>query len=231
MQPDNHAGQAQTRNTASKTRQVVTSGGARPLGSSVAALVGLFGLAALPLVGCGDDDTTGIMSRGGSSGAAGSAGSGGSAGNGGSAGSAGSAGAAGAAGAAGTAGAGGDTFDGAAVAAAICATMGQLAGSDPGDAGPDAAAPDGGDAGSPAAEGCAPSATCVDEFTAGTFDYFETTVPACRGVMQAYFGCMATQPVSAYTCVDGIPNINLGNHGCVAEENAFNEGVVDDCAD
>jgi hypothetical protein len=201
--------------------------------SAAVVWVGIFGLATLPLASCGDEDTTGLITRGGSGGASGSsgaAGNAGSAGRGGSGGSAGSAGSAGNAGAAGAGGSGGGSFDGPAVAAAICATQAQFAGSGNPDAGADAGA-DAGDAGAAAPTECSPSPTCVDDFVVGSFGFIAEQLPGCVEEMEAYFGCMATQPASAFACDQGIIGLNPGNHGCLAEETAFNEGALNNCAD
>ena len=109
--------------------------------------------------------------------------------------------------------------------------MGQLAGTADPDAGADGGAPDGGDAGPAAPTGCAPAPTCAEDLFTGPFGaitYTQENVPACVDEMEAYYGCMATQPVGAYECdPTNVPTISLGNHGCAAEEATFFDGVAD----
>jgi hypothetical protein len=193
-------------------------------------LIGAAFLSAPVFVGC-DDDGDGTDLTGGSGGTAGTAGTAGSAGSAGSAGEGGTggddsdSGAGGSAGEGGTSGTGGSSSDPDAGDAggdprlpscqAICDTQAQLS------SGADAGATDGG------AGDCGPAdpSTCA-QTTCTIYDAF----PDCAEFTGPFFECFATQPVSVYQCVDGVPNTPYANpelggtgteHGCVAQERAL----------
>jgi hypothetical protein len=174
--------------------------------SRSAAAFALLGLVATGGAGCDDNDSTGL--NGGAGGTAGRGGSGGG-GRGGSAGMAGSAGTgtggtAGTAGSAGSAGSGGSSGSSAGTG-----------GSNDGDAGVDAATGDGGvellteeqinDIAEDicdsyeALDDCEPPDDCVDTM-AGQILGIRTSTPQCGTAVDAYFSCMAGEPIESFDC-------------------------------
>ncbi len=204
---------------------------------SATALAGIMGLASLSVLGCDGKDYTSVTpGAGGTGGAAGSAGSAGAGGNAGSAGAA-QGGSAGAAGAAGSGGLGGTAGDGGSGGAS-----GSSGGTDAG--APDADVPDGGDAAValppvPTTReefaaaicqrfdqlaDCEPAATCVDDQLGAmsTFDSFDIE---CSDEVDAFYSCLATSPVTSFTCSGDVPDVPFGATGCGAAEDAFLAGV------
>jgi hypothetical protein len=172
---------------------------------------------------------------GGSSGAAGNAGSGGSGGNGGS-GMAGAAGSStgGTAGAGGSSGAGGSA--GMAGSAGSAGTGGSVNDPDAGDGGPDP------DSGGPPPEpltqaqavtaicarldevaSCAPLDGCTDIYN-GQWDFYNASYPNCAAITDAWFQCLAAEPVTSYYCDNDSPLPLVPQTGaCADEETAFGE--------
>jgi hypothetical protein len=99
------------------------------------------------------------------------------------------------------------------------------AGGAPGDGGP----LDGGDAGPRSREevcqavcaleaqlgGCQPAPTCAD-------DLCNAAQPnGCSDEYDAYYACLADEPVSSFTCANDTPQPDVGNNGCASSECAY----------
>jgi hypothetical protein len=225
----------------SSERQVTSrSTGTRRVESGAAvALAALLGIVAASAVGCEGKDSTEFPGQGGSSGSgAGRSGAGGTPG--GSSGRGGASGASGTGGAtAGTGGANGGTGG---------ATGGSAGtgGTNDGDAGPP-------DSGSPDAapelsdrerwaqqlcatgaelDGCEQPDTCEEGVLLLYSDYLEPTVPDCLDEADAYFACVAAQPVTSYECAGDplTPNFIAGSPPCDDEQVAFDAAFIDPSA-
>lgn len=189
---------------------------------------------------CSDDDQTDLGPTGGSGGngaSGGSAGAGGSGGNGGSS----VAGAAGMGGSAGSgAGAGGSAGTG--NMAGSAGTGGAVNDPDAGDGGPDADT-DSGSSPPPivtqqdaanaicalqdAVANCDPPPnTCPDD-TIGGWEFFKGLYPNCVSKIDAYFFCIANEPVSSYDCSGGTttPEVTSPQTGNCADEDTAFQGV------
>jgi hypothetical protein len=80
---------------------------------------------------------------------------------------------------------------------------------------------------------CNPAAADCVEANVAAWDDIEVGFPACGEEIDAYFGCMADEPIESFICEGDTnnPGINIGNHGCVTEETAFFAGFGDNCGE
>jgi hypothetical protein len=203
--------------TCSQSRHNNTVGG-------TALALAMLGLIAASSAGCDDDDTTSVTPHGGSGGAAGRAGGGGRGGTGGGRGGMAGGGAGGTAGTGdGDAGVNPDAGDAAAPLTAqeqivtdLCAKLALFGGerSTAGDAGLDAGT----------GASCPPADSCVQDYL-GTFTFVEQAGPDCLDEAEAYFACIAAQPVTSFECSNGTPQLREDAVTCDDEETAFLLGI------